>query len=232
MAAPLVIAHRGDSSRALENSLEAVRLALSIPADMIELDVRKSRDNHLYLMHDDDTGRTADAKINIDDATEEEIARLKLNNGEPVPILAEVLKLVNGSAGLNLEIKSEGAGALTAAHIAGSGYTGKIVLSSFLEQEVIAARRILPNTPTAVIFDDFSAKDAGAYAAKGYRLISLRRRTTSEALIAACHDRHVQVYVWTVDDEEEMKKFIAWGVDGIYTNKPELLRRVVAGAGR
>ncbi len=60
MPTPLVIAHRGDSSNALENSLEAIHRALSLPVDMIEIDIRKSRDNDLYVMHDKLTGRTAE----------------------------------------------------------------------------------------------------------------------------------------------------------------------------
>src|SRR5512137_1741050 len=109
MPKPLVIAHRGDSSRALENSLEAFRLALSIPVDMIEFDVRKSRDNVLYVMHDRNTGRTANGNIDIEKAGSGEISQLRLKNGEAIPTLGDVLTLVNGTVRLNIEIKSEGA---------------------------------------------------------------------------------------------------------------------------
>ncbi|HAK59511.1 MAG TPA: glycerophosphodiester phosphodiesterase, partial [Nitrospiraceae bacterium] len=81
MRTPLVIAHRGDSSRALENSLDAIRLALSVPADMIEIDIRKSRDDQLFLMHDGNTGRTADRAVDIEGSTSEDIAEVRLNNG-------------------------------------------------------------------------------------------------------------------------------------------------------
>src|SRR5512137_1372691 len=110
MPKPLVIAHRGDSSRALENSLEAFRLALSIPVDMIELDVRKSSDNCLYVMHDRTTGRTANGNIEIEKAGSGEISRRRLKNGEAIPALGYVIALVNGKVKLNMEIKSEGAG--------------------------------------------------------------------------------------------------------------------------
>ena len=78
MRKPLVIAHRGDSSRALENSLEAFRLALALPVDMIEFDIRKSRDNQLYVMHDKDTGRTAEKNLNIEESLSDEISKVKL----------------------------------------------------------------------------------------------------------------------------------------------------------
>lgn len=228
MSLPLVIAHRGDSSRALENSREAVRLALAVPADMIELDIRKSRDNHLYVIHDQETGRTADGNVDIEQAEADEIAAVRLKNGEPVPALKEVLELVAGKAVLNFEIKSDGAGGLCAAHILGAGYRGPVVISSFKEREVLDARRVMPGARYAEIFDSFSAGDLRAYAAKGYNMVSLRRKTVTRELVSSCHEQRIKVFVWTVDEEEDMKKFVEWGVDGIYTNRPGALKDMLS----
>ncbi len=227
MHSPIVIAHRGDPSGALENSTEAVSLALSLPADMIEIDIRKSRDNVLFVMHDKDTGRTADQNIDIEESTSDEIARVKLRNGEPVPVLMDILKLVSGKAGLNIEIKSDGAGGLCAGHLLGAGYRGQVLISSFKEREVFDARRVMPSLLTSEIFDSFTLKDVNGYKAKGYNVISLKKKTVSEELIGACHERKIKVYVWTVDEEDEMIKFITWGVDGIYSNRPAVLKRLV-----
>jgi len=227
MPKPLVIAHRGDSSRALENSLEAFRFALSIPVDMIEFDIRKSRDNNLYVMHDKETGRTADSNIDIERSLSDDIARVRLKNGESIPSLSDVLSLVAGKAGLNIEIKSEGAGALTAAHIVGAGYQGGLMISSFKEREIIEAKRVMPNIPAAGIFDAFAPSEVNAYRAKGYPVISLNRKTVSRELITSCHSRNIKVYVWTVDNEEEAEQLISWGVDGIYSNEPIMLKSVV-----
>ncbi len=227
MTIPLVIAHRGDSSNALENSLDAVRRALSYPADMIELDIRKSRDNALYVMHDKTTVRTAEKNIDIERATSAEIARVKLRNGEPIPTLTDVIKVVSGKTGLNLEIKSDGAGLLTAEYLASSDYKGYILVSSFKEDEVLAVRHAMPQVPTSMIFDVFTVRDVPLYCKKGYRIISLRKMTVSENLVEVCHGQGIQVYVWTVDEEDEMQKFISWGVDGIYSNKPGLLKKTV-----
>jgi glycerophosphoryl diester phosphodiesterase len=224
---PLIIAHRGDSSRALENSPAAFRLALSLPVDMIEFDIRKSRDNVLYVIHDKDTGRTAHGNIDIEKALSDDISRLRLKNGEAIPTLNDVLTLVDGKVGLNIEIKSEGAGALTAAHLAGSGYRGRVLLSSFKEQEVIGARRVMPSIPVAGIFDTFIPAEVGAYKARGYPVISLDRKTVTGELVDLCHRQNIVMYVWTVDDENDMRQLISWGVDGIYSNKPELLCSVV-----
>ncbi|MGE5174134.1 MAG: glycerophosphodiester phosphodiesterase [Betaproteobacteria bacterium] len=227
MKIPLVIAHRGDSANALENSRDAVHRALSYPVDMIELDIRKSRDNVLYVMHDKLTIRTAEKNIDIEHAAFDEIATVNLRNGEPIPTLSDMIKIVSGRAGLNLEIKSSGAGLLTAEYLVSSDYKGYILISSFKEDEVLAVRHAMPRLPTSLIFDMFTVRDVPLYSEKGYKIISLRKMTVSEKLIDVCHEHGIQVYVWTVDEEGEMQKFTSWGVDGIYSNKPGVLKELL-----
>jgi glycerophosphoryl diester phosphodiesterase len=228
MRAPLVIAHRGDSSNALENSLEAVRLALSIPVDMIEIDVRKSADDVLYVMHDRETERTADKNVNIEGATSHEIAKIRLKNGEPIPTLNDIFRIVAGSVGLNLEIKSDGAGAVFAKRFFQYRYSGYVLVSSFKEPEVIFARGVMLDLPVSMIFDEFTPKNVPAYRARGYKIVSLKKKTVTRDLVAACHEQGIQVYVWTVDEEAQMRKYISWGVDGIYSNRPGILKKLLA----
>jgi glycerophosphoryl diester phosphodiesterase len=232
MPIPLVFAHRGDSSNALENSLESIHRALSLSVDMIEIDIRRSRDNGLYVMHDKLTGRTAGKNIDIERANSEKIAKVKLKNGESVPALSDVLRLVAGKCGLNLEIKSSGAGALTAQYLLASGYKGHILVSSFRKDEVKAARQAMPLLPVSMIFDVFAIRTIPSYLAQGYNVISLRKKTVNEKLVSACHEQGLKIYVWTVDEEDEMRKFIAWGVDGIYSNRPAVLKKVIDEGGR
>ena len=200
---------------------------MAIPVDMVEVDIRKSRDNQLFVMHDESTGRTGDRNITIEASLSEEITRVRLKNGEPVPTLQDVLDLVQGRTVLNLEVKSEGAGALAAAEIIGSGYAGEVVISSFKEREVTDVRRIMPYALAGQIFDSFSLADLPAYRAKGYGLISLKRKTVTKELVDACHERKIKVFVWTVEKTSEMKKLMEWGVDGIYSNQPRTMDKVV-----
>jgi glycerophosphoryl diester phosphodiesterase len=227
MSIPLVIAHRGDPSEALENSLEAIHRALALPADMIELDIRKSRDNALYVMHDKRTARTAEKNIDIERSSSSEIAGIKLRNGERIPTLTDVIRALAGKSGLNLEIKSDGAGLLVAEYLASSDYRGYVLVSSYKEDEVLAVRRVLPALPVALIYDVFAVRDVLSYSSKGFKIISLRKMTASAKLIDACHEQGIQVYVWTVDEQDEMRKFIALGVDGIYSNNPGVLKGIV-----
>jgi glycerophosphoryl diester phosphodiesterase len=227
MQNPLVIAHRGDSSHGLENSLAAFRLALEIPVDLIEFDLRMSRDGGLYVLHDRHTGRTADRNIDIERATSGEIAAVRLTNGEPLPRLDDVLQLARGRAGVNVEIKSDGAGAALAKRLREAAPEGDLIVSSFKEGEVANLRKALPDIPVGLIYDAYPLRRVPDYEARGYPFISLRKNTVTEPLVAAFHSRSVKVFVWTVDDEDVMKRCIEWQVDGIYTNRPLALKSVI-----
>ncbi len=227
MRTPLVIAHRGDSSRGLENSLEAFRLALEIPADLIELDLRMTRDNDLYVMHDRDTGRTAEQNIDLERSLSRDVAEVRLRNGERLPRLDDAIGLAKGRAGVNIEIKSAGAGSVLARRLKQSWPQASLVVSSFHEAEVSAVRKELPGIPAALIYDTFSLRHVPGYAGRGYPLISLRKNAVTEHLVRAFHSRSIGVYVWTVDDEDVMRRLISWDVDGIYTNRPLALRKLI-----
>ena len=227
MQSPLVIAHRGDSSRGLENSLEAFRLALDIPVDLIEFDLRMSRDGGLYVLHDRRTGRTADRNIDLERSPSREIAGVRLTNGEPLPRLDEVLRLVTGRAGVNIEIKSDGAGSALARSLREQAWEGPLLVSSFKEAEAASFRTALPDVPVGLIFDAFSLRHVAGYQARGYPFISLRKNTVTEPLVAALHSRGIKVFVWTVDEEGVMKRCIDWQADGIYTNRPLLLKSTI-----
>ncbi len=228
MQVPLIIAHRGDSSNALENSLEAFRLALAVPVDMIEFDIRMSKDGILYVMHDKDTGRTADRSIDIEKASSEEIAAVRLRNGEHIPLLDDVLKLAAAGAGINIEVKSDGAAAVLTRHLSEYRFGGPLMISSFKEAEIADLREVMPGLQLAMIYDTFSPRHVEDYRNKGYTAISLRKNTVTGPLVKACHDQGVRIYVWTLDEEDEMKRCIEWEVDGIYTNKPRLLKELMA----
>src|SRR4030067_1344235 len=107
-ASPIVIAHRGASRRALENSLEAFSLSLSDRADMIEFDVRLSADGEPVVIHDARTGRTARENLAVSRCEAMRLRKVRLRNGEPVPFLTDVLDLIRGAVPANIESKTAG----------------------------------------------------------------------------------------------------------------------------
>jgi glycerophosphoryl diester phosphodiesterase len=101
------------------------------------------------------------------------------------------------------------------------------MISSFKESEISVIRRMMPAVPVALIYDTFSIRHIEDYRSKGYSRISLRKNSVTEHLVKACHAQGITVYVWTVDEQDEMKRCIEWGVDGIYTNRPRVLREMI-----
>jgi glycerophosphoryl diester phosphodiesterase len=180
-------------------------------------------------MHDKDTGRTAAKNLNIEESLSAEISKVKLRNNEAIPILDDVLDLVAGRVGINIEIKSDGAGAVLSRQLFHYRYSGYIMVSSFKEREVLDAREVMLDLPVSGIFDTFVPAEVSNYRSRGYGFISLRKKTVTRELVRACHDQKIKVYVWTVDEVDEIKRFIEWGVDGMYSNKPTVLKKVVDG---
>lgn len=100
-----IIAHRGASGLALENTIESIQAALELKVDAIECDVRRTKDHKLVILHDPNTGRVSDTKLNVKEHTLAELQKVKLHNGHHVPSLEQVLKLVNNQVPLVLDIK-------------------------------------------------------------------------------------------------------------------------------
>jgi len=103
-----IVAHRGASGIALENSPASIKAALALPVDAIEIDVRRTKDGELVLMHDPDTERVADGELWVEEVSIDELKKLKLKNGQSIPTLNEVFKLVGDKKTLVLDIKSPG----------------------------------------------------------------------------------------------------------------------------
>ncbi|KPV63845.1 MAG: cytoplasmic glycerophosphodiester phosphodiesterase [Candidatus Bathyarchaeota archaeon BA2] len=105
MGKVLIIAHRGASAYEPENTLRSVKKALELGADMVEVDVRASRDGHIVVMHDAVVDRTTNGKGYVKDMTLKELKKLDAGLEEPIPTLQEVAELVRGKAQLVVEIK-------------------------------------------------------------------------------------------------------------------------------
>lgn len=103
-----IIAHRGASGLALENTIESIQAALELRVDAIECDVRRTTDNKLVVIHDSNTGRVSNTRLTVQNHTLAEIQAVKLKNGHHIPSLEQVFQLVNNQKPLVLDIKDGG----------------------------------------------------------------------------------------------------------------------------
>ena len=225
---PLVIGHRGASADAPENTLAAFHLALEQGADGVELDVQLSRDGQLVVFHDWSVERLTEGKGCVSDLTLAELQMLRLPEGQKVPTLAEVFEMFGSSLLYNVEIKVRGwrnLGVETAvAHtIQTHQLQNHVIVSSFNLLSVRRARHVLPAvTPVALLWyqpwRNYGHLAVSAQADHPYAPM------VNEAYMAWAKKRGLKVNVWTVDDPQRARQLVALGVDGIITNKPQLIR--------
>lgn len=239
---PLVIAHRGASGVAPENTMASFEQACEFGVDMVELDVHSSRDDRLVVIHDASTARTA--KGNPQGAVAHlTLAQLKVLDvgiwksrgfaGERIPTLDEVLAAFKGRAMLLIELKARGIEEKVAQAIREAGMEDGVMLQSFDAESVRIMRGLLPGTPAGVLYRDTWILDP---AGRGRRIVEQAREVgasfagmnvgaVSVDLVRVLKNGGLDVLAWTADDDWVFAHLIEAGVDGIITNYPERLLR-------
>lgn len=221
---PLVIAHRGASAQAYQNSLEAFRRAVALGADGIELDIHQTADDQLVVHHDPEFGGRK-----IAEHTLAEVRKEQLPNGEPLPTLADALVTIGGQTQVFIEVKGlrpDGDERFFATIDAGPAPANYRV-HGFDHRIVCRLCTARPTLPGGVLSSSYpldpSAEVRAAHAVAFWEEALL----VDVPLAAALHADGYQLYAWTVDGPAEMRELIAHGVDGICTNKPDVAREVV-----
>lgn len=233
-----IIAHRGDSGAAPENTLAAFREALRIGADGVEFDVQRASDGIPVVIHDHTLERTTTGSGAVAAHTARELASLDAGAwfgadfaGEGVPTLEQVLELLGPSGmALHLELKTgeqpdpelvEAAlHALARAETFLPGLTGRLVISSFQHKNLEAVRRLEPRIACAALVGDNDPRPWDTARALGCAGVHPPVGVVDAALVRSAHGAGLAVRPWTVDDPEAAARLLGWGVDGIITNQP------------
>jgi glycerophosphoryl diester phosphodiesterase len=250
----LVIGHRGASAQAPENTLAAIDRAAELGISWVENDVQRTRDGELVVIHDDSLQRTTDVKKvfpgrapwKVKDFTASEIARLDAGSwfgprftGTRVPTLKQYMRRVeHNRQKLVLEIKNPelypgieqqilkllgNEGWLDRPHL-----TGRLIVQSFSADSLRIVHDLKPAVTTAFLGTPGVA-DLPGYAAftdginPSYGTIS-RGYVSAAHSVAGPHGRPLGVFAWTVDDADSARRVAGYGVDGIITDKPDVVR--------
>jgi glycerophosphoryl diester phosphodiesterase len=222
---PLIIAHRGFSSRYLENTLASVDAALQLGVDFVEIDVQETRDGELIVFHDYRLNRICGVRGRVRHKTLAEIQRLN----PQVPTLREVLSACRGRARVLIEIKR-----------ADPRKVAELIATLRMEREVIVfalsvarMKRFAAAAPGVPCFGLIARNPLWAMA-RLKAVVNIeglgisRRLVTSPRVVRQIHRRGWKVFVWTVNREAKMKKLASWGVDGIITNYPDRAKSCLA----
>ena len=228
---PKIIAHRGASAHAPENTLAAFQLALEQGSDGIELDVMLSRDGELVVIHDDTVDRTTNGAGSVKDMTLAELQMLDAGDHEKIPSLSEVFDLVGGKFLINIELKNystlfDALPIEVAKLVESRGLADSIIISSFNPINLPRFKRRLPEISVGLLTQPQQAR-RWLWNLFRYDALHPYFSDVDAALVAEMHDRGKAVNVWTCDDPEELRRLAALGVDSIITNAPDHTREVL-----
>jgi glycerophosphoryl diester phosphodiesterase len=244
---PLVIAHRGASADAPENTLAAFALAREVGADGVELDVMRCGTGEVVVFHDDDLKRLGNGRTeSIRQTPLEALREVDLGGGERIPTLEEVLATLGPHMLVNIELKApdrkglqylsslrdEGLAHAVAGLVARHGATSRALVSSFDPFLLGRFRRAAPAVPIGLLFTVESMlplRHAWATPLLQPAAVHPDARMVEARAVRRWHREGRAVNVWTVDDPHEVACLAALGVDGIITNRPAETRALLEG---
>lgn len=228
-----IIAHRGYSSIAPENTLSAFQKAIEIGADYFELDIHKTKDGDIVVIHDASVDRTSsnNTKGEIAKMTSSDLAAVRVGyekkfkkkfKNEKLPTLKEALTLAKGKIKVCIEVKVYGVEKKVMQIINEVGVNDGVIIFSFYYPVIARIRQLDKNIPTLYLKGKANKSDIDYATAIEANAIGVGSgmRITREFLDYA-HNNGVEVWQWTVDDEGKMKQLIELGIDGLITNFPD-----------
>ena len=231
-----IVAHRGSSMKAPENTLSAIRQAVEDGADFVEIDVRETADGVIVVCHDSDLMRTAGDPRKVWDMSYDDLSRIDVGSwfsprfsGERVPTLAMAIGEVRDRAALCVELKMDGHNEALVQR------TIDVVRAEGLEQDSMVisldyealgqVRDLAPSLGTGLLI----AKGIGDVTRLDVDVLLLEAAACTPAVVAEARAAGKEVGVWTVNDEREMERFVDMGVRYIITDRPDVLARAING---
>lgn len=216
----LRIGHRGAAGHAPENTLAAIRKGIALGVDFVEIDVRRTADGVLVVLHDGTVNRTTNGKGRVDRLCLRDIEKLNAGSGEHIPTLDEVLRVARGEAGLMLELKVKGVAPQTVEVVREAGFRDPVIYASFLHDELKQVRTVDPGASLMVLFGSLS-RISVPHAMKYGPYVGLRHDKATRPLVDAFHRADLLVFVYTADAPSDIQHALSLDVDGIISNFPE-----------
>ncbi len=218
------IGHRGAAGHAPENTLIAIEAGIALGSDFVELDVQSTCDGQFVIMHDKRVDRTTGRPGLVSQMTVEELRQLDAGNGQRVPLLSEVLTLANGRVGLILEIITPGISTELFRAIERQPFHGPIIFASFHHRELLA----IPGSTRLVLFEGVPVKPAAFALEAQASHVGIAVDSITLEFVRALHDAGLLVFVYTVDDKRDVDWLCSMRVDGIISNRPEIVPKSLA----
>jgi glycerophosphoryl diester phosphodiesterase len=232
---PLVIAHRAGALHAPENTLAALEIAIRQGADYAEIDVQRSRDGVVVVIHDADLMKLAQDPRRISETDYADLSRVDIGrkfnsdfSGERLARLSDFLQKASGRIKLMIELKYYGTDSELAKEtvriVREAGMAGEVSLMSLNISSVRQMQRLAPEIPVGYL----SAVGLGRLTRLDVDFLAVSMRQAKTALLRRAGRKNMPVYVWTVNDVDKMLAMLELGVDGMITDEPGLTTEVIA----
>ncbi|WP_426369823.1 glycerophosphodiester phosphodiesterase [Pseudocolwellia sp. HL-MZ7] len=224
----LKIGHRGAMGHEPENTILSFRKALALNVDAVELDVYVCKTGELVVIHDDKVDRTTNGKGYTEDKTFAELRALDAGKGELVPTLEEVLDVIDKKAIINVELKGKDTAIATSQvikdYIKTKGWAeSDFMVSSFDHRELNKFKQYYPEISIGALIEGVPLTYCECAIQLQADSVNLSLDFINQDFVNDAHDKGLKVYVWTVNEYDDIVKVKALGVDGIFSNFPERL---------
>lgn len=238
---PCILAHRGASAHAPENTLAAFELAVEQGADGLELDVKLTADGRVVVIHDPTVDRTTGAHGYVKDMSLADLRSLGAGaffseefKKERIPTLEEVFESVGKRTFINVELTNYNT---PRDHLVETvcmlvkkfGLQKRVLFSSFFAGNLSRARSYLPEVPMGLLaFGGVLGAwpRSFGFAFGNYEALHPNIKDTTHQQVQRVHRLRKRIHVWTVNTEEDMRRLFGWGVDAIITDDPQLAVKV------
>ena len=221
-----IVAHRGASNDAPENTLLAFQKAIDLECDVVELDVRLTKDNQVVVIHDDNVDRTTDGRGKVSELTLKEIKKFNCAEKQKIPTLQEVIDLCKGKIDIHIELKGEGTASPVYDLIIKNDILSNVVIISFKSRFLQEMSMLSRKVDLGLLFEEYIMSKAVIlwYVGRlvGINYVCCDYPTINKKIVDKAHRLGMKVYVFDVKSKEEGEKLINMGVDEIGTDFPKL----------
>ena len=226
----IIIGHRGEMGYEPENTLRSFQRALDFGVDVIELDIYVCKTGEVVVIHDDTVDRTTNGTGWVIEKSFDELRNLDAGKREKIPTLDEALQLIDRKAKVNIELKgpntAQAAADTISRYVAEHGWQySDFMVSSFNHYEIQKFSPLLPQVPTGLIILAIPIGYAEFAEKTNCDFVVISKETINREYVVDAHNRGKKVYVWAINNADEMKRFGSLGIDGVLSNFPDRLKQ-------
>ncbi|MGC9443995.1 MAG: glycerophosphodiester phosphodiesterase [Candidatus Methanospirareceae archaeon] len=217
----IIVAHRGARAEEPENTLRALKRAAECGADLVEIDVRQSKDHELVVIHDATLERTTNGSGPVAAQTLQQLQRLYAGKGEHIPRLSEVLSFArHRNIRLVIELKEQDIEKAVVHEVVSEGMVQSVIIASFFHSSILAVNVHEPHVKTGIILSSLPVYPVQVALDARAAIIFQRYPRLTRDYVDAATKQGIEIYAWIINTREDFEHALELGVAGIATDKP------------